>query len=121
MTSQESPTSRRRLPNTGFVEKRRLNIPLHSDPQAPAPYDKSDLAAFKALREGRADPHQQQLCLEWIIQACGTYEDPWRAGGPEGARATDLACGKRLIGIQVVKLINMPTIGKENSEQGEQG
>lgn len=107
----------RRSRNTGFVEQRSLALPLDRNPQLPPPYDAADLAALKALREGRADGYQQQLALEWIIHACGTYETPYRAG-PEGARDTEFACGKQFIGQQIVKLINLPM---RNHEQGEQG
>lgn len=102
---------------SGFVEQRNLNVPLDENPLLPPPYDKADLAAFKAMREGRAEGYQQQLVLEWIIQAAGTYENPYRQGS-DGARNTDFAAGKAFIGQQVVKLLNMPM---KDEEQGEQG
>lgn len=118
------PTSKRPWLNkrlgipSGFVEKRELNVPLDRDPLVPPPYDVHDIAAFRAMREGRAEPYQQALVLEWIIQACGTYENPFRPGGAEGQRATEFAAGKQFIGQQIVKLLNMPV---RNDEQGEQG
>ena len=102
---------------SGFVEERSLNVALDADPIMPPPYDKADLAAFKAMHEGRAEPYQQRLVLEWIIQACGTYENPFRPGA-DGSRSSDFAAGKQFIGQQVVKLLNMPIA---NDEQGEQG
>lgn len=108
---------KRKATNTGFIEQRSRAFPLEPDPWLPAPYDKADVAAFRALREGRADPNQQQICLEWLIYACGTYENPFRPG-LDGARATDFAAAKQSIGQQIIKLINLPAI---NEEQGEQG
>lgn len=99
---------------SGYVEKRNLNAPLDPDPRAPPPYDKPDIAAFRAFREGRAEPYQQQLVLEWIIMAAGTYENPFRGTREE----TDFACGKQFVGQQIVKMLNMPIA---NDEQGEQG
>lgn len=111
-------TLSKRMPrNTGFVDERTMALPLDPDPLRPAPYDRADIAAFRALKDGRAEPYQQQLCLEWLVMACGTYETPWRPG-LDGARSTDFAAGKQFIGHQIVKLINMPM---KNDEQGEQG
>lgn len=105
--------------NSGFLKDgRSINRPLNKDPLAPAPYDKADVAAFRALREGRAEPYQQTLVLDWLIYACGTYENPLRPGGPDGQRMTDVAAAKQWIGQQIVKLINLPM---QTDEQGEQG
>lgn len=114
--SSQARSSRRPL-NSGEVEQRSINIPLEREPWVPGPYDSADIAAFRALREGRAEPYQQQMCLEWIIYISGTYENAFRPG-PDGSRATDFAGGKQWVGQQIVKLINMPM--KQN-EQGEQG
>lgn len=94
-----------------------MAYPLEREPWVPAPYDNSDIAAFKALREGRAEPYQQQLCLEWIIYAAGTYDNPFRPG-QDGSRASDFAAGKQWMGQQIVKLINMPAKDAADSEQG---
>lgn len=114
----QDPPSKRRARNTGHVAERTLALPLDRDPWAPPPYDESDIAAFRALREGRAEPHQQTRCLEWLIYACGTGEQPFRPGGADGERATGFACGKQFIGQQILKLINMPMSGQADSEQG---
>lgn len=106
----------------GYVEERSLAYPLHPDPHMPSPYDKRDLMALKALKAGHADETQQRRVLEWIVMAvCGTYENPYRPGGRSAERASQFAAGKQFIGQQIVKLINMPLAGSEDSEQGEQG
>lgn len=114
----QGPAKRQALQkNSGFVQERSLAYPLEREPWLPAPYDSADVAAIKALRDGRAEPYQQQLALEWIIYICGTYENPFRPG-VDGARATDLASGKQMIGQSIVKLINLPS---KDALQGEQG
>jgi len=107
----------KRARNAGFVKDRSLSLPLEREPWMPPPYDKADLIAVKACMEGRAEPYQQRLALEWIVYACGTYETPWRPG-QDGQRDSDFASGKQFIGQQIVKLINLPIA---NEEQGEQG
>lgn len=116
MQPDSSPKPKRR--NVGLVQQRSMAWPLDPDPTMPAPYDKSDLAALKALNEGRAEPYQQQLVLQWLVYACGTYENPYRPGGEDGRRATDFAAAKQMIGQQIVKLINLPAA---DADQGEQG
>lgn len=104
---------------TGYVKERTLAMGPSADPKLPPPYDGADIAALKALREGRADPHQQTLALEWIVHAlCGTYDMPFRPGGEDGRRDTDFACGKQFVGQQIVKLINLPSVSAEQGEQG---
>ena len=83
--------------------------------------DVRDLGAMKALAAGHASDSQQKRVLEWLIQICQTYENPYRPGGRSAERASQFACGKQFIGQQIVKLINMPMAGAESSEQGEQG
>ena len=113
--NQHKPS--RRTLHTGFVRSRTLHLPLERDPWLPPPYDNSDIVAFRAMKEGRADGQQQMRAMEWIIYACGTYENPFRPGGAEGTRATEFAAGKQFVGQQIAKLMNMPV---RNDEQGEQ-
>jgi len=76
-------------------------------PMIPHPWDLPDAKAFQMLAEGQATPEQQTRALKWLIEACGTYDEPFRPGGSEGDRDTAYACGKRSIGLQVVKLVNI--------------
>lgn len=105
---------RERPLNSGHVETRTLAWPLETQPYLPAPYDKSDIAAIKALAEGRADAYQQQRALEWIVYICGTYENPYRPT----ERDTVFAAAKQWVGQQIVKLINLPAKDARNGEQG---
>jgi hypothetical protein len=73
-------------------------------PWHPAPWNAVDAYALKALATGTANPGQQKRALDWIINAAGTFDLEWR---PDD-RATSFASGKRYLGLQIVKLVNMP-------------
>lgn len=107
-----------KIRNAGFQKAgRSRHWPLDPTVNAPAPYDKADVAAIKAMAEGRAQPFQQTLVLDWLLQITGAYENPWRPG-VNGERDSSFAAGKAFIGQQIVKLINLPAL---DAEQGEQG
>lgn len=77
-------------------------------PWTPAQYRKSDAYAFKALQRGDATAEQQKAVLYWLIHNCAdTYNMSFRPGGVEGQRETDFAEGKRFVGNQIVKLVNI--------------
>lgn len=75
----------------------------------PARYDVADIYAVQAVFQGKADPSQQRRALDWIINAAAeTYELSFRSNDAGGERETAFAEGKRHVGMQVVKMINMP-------------
>lgn len=75
----------------------------------PVGYEASDIEAVKALAKGEARPDQQVRALEWIIKtAAGTYEMSFRSDADGGERETAFAEGRRFVGLQLVKLINLP-------------
>jgi hypothetical protein len=89
-------------------------MPLPAKPWMPAPYDLPDMAALKALRDGRATPEQQQRALSWIVEcAARTYVDPFDI---ESERVTAYAAGMAHVGRQIVTLLNMRT--EPSWEQG---
>jgi hypothetical protein len=74
------------------------------DPRQPPKYNKNLIYALKALQTGTANEDQQQKALSWIIkEACETYDSEFR----DTDRATAFAGGKRFVGLQIVKLLNM--------------
>lgn len=76
-------------------------------PWKPAAYDIEVAGAFRALAAGTAQPQQQKLALDWLINiAAGTYDEAYRPG-EEGRRDTDYALGKQYVGRQVVKMIKL--------------
>jgi hypothetical protein len=62
------------------------------------PFEMEDIHAFKALLAGKATAEQQVRFLVWFKKATGVNTNPYRPGGEEGRRDTDLACGRKLVG-----------------------
>jgi hypothetical protein len=71
-------------------------------------FDKHDVYAIQALRDGKANEGQQKRCLDLIIRnLSGTYDQSYRPGGPEAERATAFAEGRRFVGLKLVLMVNM--------------
>lgn len=84
-----------------------MKKPVAAQPWHPAPYDDVDTYAIKALAAGVANEGQQKRALAWIINTlCGTYDLSFREG-ENGDRGTVFAEGKRYVGLQIVKHINV--------------
>lgn len=87
--------------------KRPIEGAPKADPVAAPDWDMADAGAFQALARGDAAPHLQKRALQWLIaQAAGTYDLSFRPGA-DGDRATAFAEGRRFVGLQVVKLLNV--------------
>lgn len=72
----------------------------------PTAYNLAELSAVRAVAAGTADEFAQRRAIKWIIEkAAGTYEPSYR--GDAGAE-TFHAEGRRYVGMQIVKLLNMP-------------
>ena len=72
----------------------------------PAEWSDADVYAIKALAAGNANEAQQRRALDWIIKAAArTYDVSY---SPASDRETSFAEGRRFVGLQVVKLVNMP-------------
>lgn len=91
--------------------------PSASAPWLPVKYRKADVAALQAMWRGEATPDQQTRAMEYIV---GKVSDrngmSFRPGGAEGARETDFAEGRRFVGNQILKLINIP-LSKLNEDK----
>jgi hypothetical protein len=77
-------------------------------------WDVTTIRALRALERGEASPEQQMGALQWVIdQAAATYEVSFHPGWPD---ATAFAEGRRFVGLQIVKLLNLgaPTKGVKN-------
>lgn len=82
--------------------------PVSSAPWMPVQYKKADVAALQAMRRGEANADQQLRALEYILDTiCDRTGMSFRPG-PDGARDTDFAEGRRFVGNQIVKLTNLP-------------
>lgn len=108
----EQPARGRRPPH---------EVLLDAAPWMPPPYELHHVTAFKALSLGQANPDQQRQALDWLIRdACKTYDLSYRPG-PDGDRETAMAEGRRHVGLQVVKMINLDVSKLRRSEpRGDQ-
>ena len=74
----------------------------------PVVYDVQQIEAVKALARGEATDVQQQIAVKWLIEtAAATYDLSYRSDGDGGERETAFAEGRRFVGLQMVKLINL--------------
>ncbi len=89
-------------------------------PWHPEPYEVADAAALQDLQAGTANEGQQQRALKWLINnLCRTYDTQYF---PESSRDTDFALGKRWVGQQLVKLLNIKLgLIKKDQEETERG
>lgn len=75
-------------------------------PHVPAQYEIAHASAIQALIRGEAEPNQQQMVMQWIIeQAAGTYEFQFYPT----ERETSFALGRAFVGQQIVKLSKLNT------------
>ena len=78
-------------------------------PWEPAEYSEEVIYAIRAMKDGTALPHQQQLawrCLMFVTGAGDGIDDlSFRPGG-DGQRETDFAEGKRYVGLQLRKMLH---------------
>lgn len=87
-------------------------------PWAPAEWDDDDAKALKSLQAGNASDVQQRRALKWIIErACMTYDEPFQ---PDSARATDFILGRRNVGLQIVKLLNVKLGALQKAKDGRE-
>lgn len=74
---------------------------------ATAEYTDADLYAVRAVARGNANPEQQRRAIDWVIRrACQTYDEQFV---PDSPRVTDFLLGRRSVGQQIIKLINVTT------------
>lgn len=74
----------------------------------PPDYNDAHVTALQALSRGEANEKEQKRALDWIINNCaGTYELSFRSDQDGGDRETAFAEGRRFVGMQVVKMVNM--------------
>lgn len=74
-------------------------------PWHPYEWEPADAYAMQALAKGIANEGQQKRALDWIIRSAGTYNVTFFAGQPD---CTHFAEGSRHVGLQIVKLLNLP-------------
>lgn len=89
--------------------------------KAPAPYEPypwadnlSVVYALKAIAKGEADAEQQKLVMKSLMDITGYYDLSYR---PDSDRDTSFAEGKRFIGAQLAKMVNLTGDVIEKSKQ----
>ena len=85
------------------------------EPWMPPEFTQEQIGAIKALSRGQADPHQQQLAIQFLIDMChngGAHFFP----GQDGQRSTDFALGRAWVGKQIVTMVKW--IIRPGGEQG---
>jgi hypothetical protein len=84
--------------------KRPVKLPT-VEPWKPTEWEPADAAAIQALVRGDASPEQQRRAIDYIINDIArTYDMSYR---PNSERDTTFAEGKRYVGAQIVKAINL--------------
>lgn len=79
---------------------------MRFNPVAPAKYEEDDVAALKAVAAGNASPAQQKRALLWIVhRAAMTYDETFVQGRTD---TTHFLTGRRNVGLQIMKLVNVP-------------
>lgn len=74
---------------------------------------KSVSMAFKSLEKGTATADQQRLALDFLIRiGCRTYDTDWFPG----ERISCFAAGRRFVGQQIVRFINLK-VGKLKADK----
>ena len=87
-------------------------------PFLPPPYEVADVTAIQALVAGRAEPHQQQRAINWIINAAAaTYDFDYRTD----ARDHAFGSGRRFVGLQLVKMLKLNVAALSKAEKRRQG
>lgn len=77
-------------------------------PWRPARWEKADATALKQLHAGTASPEMQKRALGFILDnLCGIQDWPYRPGGAEAERDTNLALGRQYVAHQILKLIKI--------------
>ena len=82
-----------------------MTVRKPSGPHEPPKWDVVHIAAFQAMEKGEATPHQQQVALDWLLHAASGIQN--LSYWPESDRATAFAEGRRFVGLQVAKLLQL--------------
>ena len=83
----------------------KTNQPQGMAAHVPPQWEAADVRAIQSLATGEATPEMQKRALHFLInKACLTYDLSYR---PTSDRETTFAEGRRFVGLQIVKLLNI--------------
>lgn len=86
----------------------------HEGPEKLPPTENADIFALQAVAKGIANEAQQQRALNYIIVTLCAV-DRWEFW-PDSVRKTDLALGKRWVGVQIRRILKLKPQGIESRE-----
>lgn len=74
----------------------------------PSSWEPADVSALQAINDGTATADQQRRGLMFIITKLSmAYDFPFRPGGLDAQRETDIALGRAFVGQQIIGLIKV--------------
>ena len=76
-------------------------------PYHPPAYTQQDVLAIQALATGTASAEQQQHALRYVIESVSRYYEVSYCPGPDGARESAMAEGRRFVGGWLVLMTKM--------------
>lgn len=86
------------------VQRRAIAVPENA-PYLPSHVFQEVAYAIRGVNAGTADASQQALAVRWIVhEVTKAYDMSYR---PESARDSDFAEGKRYVGNELIRVINM--------------
>ena len=78
----------------------------------PPKYERHHVAAFQALAHGTAEPQQQKIAMAYLLGTLCCIQD--MSYRPDSERETVFAEGRRFVGQQIVKFLQLNTGNIEN-------
>lgn len=70
--------------------------------------------AMKAMKEGKASGPQQQMVMQALLSVTGYHDMSYR---PDNTHDTAFAEGKRFVGSQILKMVNMSNDAIEEAKR----
>ena len=92
-------------------------VSLDKTPHNDTQITQAELRSIRALAAGEASKDEQILAFKAILWICGTDDMEFTPDEHGGERGTAFKGGKRFVGTQLRKLVNLPLellIGKQN-------
>jgi hypothetical protein len=81
----------------------------------------AEILAIKALSTGTASAPQQRIALITILTKFSCVYDMSFRPGPDGARASDFAEGKRFVGARILNAIDRPLPPRQEKQDERTG
>jgi hypothetical protein len=80
----------------------------NAKPWVPPIYDEQTMRAFQAVGAGIANADQQKIMIRHLMELTACYDLSFRPDEHGGERASAFAEGKRFVGLQIRKMLDLP-------------